>query len=75
MATDKQPVKGKSWKEEIARFLESPSREGLRNILKNHVGELSDLDFKENLPEPTKLAKHILAMANTWGWLSRCRRC
>lgn len=55
------------FREEFARFLENPSREGLREVIKNHHGELSDLDFKAQLPEPAKLAKHILGMANSGG--------
>jgi predicted HTH transcriptional regulator len=55
------------FKEEFATFLESPSRPGLRELIKNHHGEVAELDFKENWPERAKIVKTILGMANTGG--------
>jgi hypothetical protein len=51
--------------EEFARFLEAPSRAGLRDLLHRQSGEYDFLDFKETWPEKAELAKHILAFANS----------
>jgi hypothetical protein len=50
--------------EEFAKFLETPSRDKLRDVLKNNVGEFPFCDFKENWPELPKLAKIVLGIAN-----------
>ncbi len=55
----------KGIKEAFARFFEQPSREALRELLKQHVGESEFLDFKEEWPRHSHLAKHILGFANT----------
>jgi hypothetical protein len=55
----------KGIKEAFARFFEQPSREALRELLKQHVGESEFLDFKEEWPKHSHLAKHILGFANT----------
>lgn len=60
-------LKSKGSKEEFARFFESPSRESLRNLLKNQTGEYDDLDFKATLLSPDDTAKHIIGMANKSG--------
>ncbi len=57
----------KSYHEHFARFFEQPTRESLRELLKNNVGEFRQCDFKAQLPEWSSLAKHILAMANSGG--------
>lgn len=54
-------------REMFAQFLEAPSREGLREIIKNEHGEFSSLEFKEKWPEPYKTAKNILGLANSGG--------
>jgi hypothetical protein len=59
--------KTKAFKEEFARFFENPSRETLRDLLRQTVGELNELDFKEEWPEKAELAKHVLAIGNTGG--------
>ncbi len=51
--------------EEFARFLEKPTRESFRGLLQTHLGEYDYLDFKEDWPEKTKIAKSILAFANS----------
>ena len=56
-----------TFKEEFARFLEQPSRDGLREIIRTQYGELPELDFKADWPESAKVAKHILAMGNSRG--------
>ncbi|WP_154221949.1 AlbA family DNA-binding domain-containing protein [Marinicella rhabdoformis] len=53
--------------EGFTKFFENPSRTALRELLKNEVGELDNLDFKETYPEKSKLAKHLLAMSNSGG--------
>jgi hypothetical protein len=57
----------RSWKEDFARFFESPSREGLRELLRQHAGEADEYDFKESWPAYAKVAKHLLALANSGG--------
>ncbi|MDJ0731596.1 MAG: ATP-binding protein [Crocosphaera sp.] len=56
-----------SFKEDLARFCESPDRVQLKKILESHLGEFSYLDFKENWPSISKIARHILALANSGG--------
>jgi hypothetical protein len=50
----------KSWKEDFAQFFESPSRETLRELLRNTTGEYDDLDFKSELVPDDEIAKNIL---------------
>jgi hypothetical protein len=53
--------------EGFARFFEEPRRENLRELLRDTAGEYSHLDFKREWPETWKLARHILAIANSGG--------
>ena len=53
--------------EAFARFFEAPSRESLRTLLKEHVGELRNCDFKAEWPENSALSKHILGIGNAGG--------
>ena len=53
--------------ESFARFFEEPKREYLRTLLKEHVGELRNCDFKESWPDHASVAKHILGLANAGG--------
>jgi hypothetical protein len=53
--------------ESFARFTERPDRETFRNLLRGHVGELRQCDFKEAWPTNSALAKHVLAIANSGG--------
>jgi hypothetical protein len=57
----------KSYKENFAGFFEEPTRDKLRELLKGHQGEFDNCDFKGEWIEPPKLARHILAMANSGG--------
>ncbi len=57
----------KSIKETFAKVFETPDRVNFRNLMKDLTGEYNDLEFKQQLIEYSKLAKHILAMANTNG--------
>jgi predicted HTH transcriptional regulator len=59
--------KKKSLNEEFVKFFENPTREGFRELLKNNFGELPNLDFKEEWPTLSKVARHILGMANLGG--------
>lgn len=59
----------KAIREDFNRFFEEPTRDRLRALLKNHNGEFDWLDFKETWIEGTKLARHVLAMANSNGGL------
>jgi len=59
--------KAKAFNEEFARFFENPSRETLRDLLKESHGERNELDFKVEWPEKSTLARHVLAMANSGG--------
>lgn len=53
--------------EGFAIFFEKPTREGLRDLIKNNIGETDYLDFKAEWIEFPKLAKHILAFSNSGG--------
>jgi hypothetical protein len=53
--------------EAFAKFFEAPTREGLRDVLKQNIGETDYLDFKREWPEFPKLAKHVLALGNSGG--------
>lgn len=39
--------RGKGLKEAFARFFEDPSREGLRDLLRDNLGETNEFDFKK----------------------------
>lgn len=53
--------------EGFTRFFEEPTREGLRELLQWNFGEQDNLDFKRQWPSLAKVAKHILAFANSGG--------
>ncbi len=57
----------KRYKEDFAKFFESPSREGLRDLLQGQLGELDAVDFKQLWPAASKIARHVLGLANTRG--------
>lgn len=57
----------KTYYEGFARFFEQPTRESLRELLKENVGEFRLCDFKEALPDGSSLARHLLALANSGG--------
>lgn len=62
-----QQLKSKSVHEKFSQFFESPTRDTLRALLKEHVGELRNCDFKEDWPDHASVAKHLLGIANTGG--------
>jgi predicted HTH transcriptional regulator len=53
--------------ETFANFFAQPTREALRELLRKNIGETDYLDFKSSWPETAKLARHILALANSGG--------
>jgi len=54
-------------KEAMAKFLEAPTREGLRELIQNNFGEFPHTDFKEQWPDLPKVARHVLGLANSGG--------
>jgi hypothetical protein len=59
--------KSKTLKEEFSKFYEDPTREGLRELLRNNLGEFPNLDFKRQWPAYPKFARHLLGLANSGG--------
>lgn len=59
--------KRKDYRETLARFLKTRTREDLSEVLQDNVGELNELDFKETWPEASALAKHVLGIGNSGG--------
>lgn len=59
----------KTLHEDFTKFFESPTRDGFRVLMQNHFGEQDFLDFKSEWPEMSKMARHMLAIANSGGGL------
>lgn len=57
----------KSIHEAFTQFFESPTRDRLRALLREHLGELRNCDFKEAWPANSALAKHVLGLGNSGG--------
>jgi len=57
----------KGFKEAFASLLEQRSRDKLREVFQQQIGETSQMDFKETWPDHPDLARHILALANSGG--------
>lgn len=57
----------KTHHEGFARFFEQPTRESFRELIRQGIGETDYLDFKAQWPDLNKIAKHILALANSGG--------
>jgi predicted HTH transcriptional regulator len=51
----------------LQSFLKNPSHENLKEVLLHNSGETDFLDFKMKWSDFSKLAKHILAIANSGG--------
>nr|WP_236165549.1 ATP-binding protein [Pseudomonas fulva] len=51
----------------FSEFFAKPSNETLRALIRNNIGETNNVDFKEIWPDKGKLAKHVLALANSGG--------
>jgi hypothetical protein len=53
----------KGLKEAFARFFEDPSREGLRDLFRDHLGEANEFDFKSG--------RRLRSSPDTYsGWLT-----
>lgn len=65
MRTEKDVYIVKELHEGFAKFFENPTREGLRDLLMANFGEQNNLDFKADWSSFSKMAKHILAFANS----------
>ena len=48
-------------------FLKEPTKDNFCEFVKNNCGEFNEVDYKKTWPDKGKLAKIILAMANTHG--------
>lgn len=57
----------KGFHERFTQFFEKPTRDSLAQLLQAHGGETDNLDFKADFPAGSKLARHILALANSGG--------
>jgi len=53
--------------ETFTRFFAEPTREALRELLRRNIGETDYLDFKADWPALPKVARHVLALANSGG--------
>jgi hypothetical protein len=53
--------------EAFAQFFEQPTRPALRKLLQGNLGEFDHVDFKRQWPNGPKLARSILAFANSSG--------
>lgn len=54
-------------KDYLYELFQRPSRESFREYFQNSTGEMNDIDFKSQLEADSKLAKHILGIANYGG--------
>lgn len=54
-------------KDVLYNVLKDPTLENFRSLLQQHMGEEDQLDFKKDWESNEKMAKHILAMANSGG--------
>lgn len=59
--------RSKGFYERFAQFFEKPTRDSLAQLLQAHEGETDNLDFKADFLADSKLARHILALANSGG--------
>ncbi|MCC9262175.1 MAG: ATP-binding protein [Methanobrevibacter woesei] len=57
----------KGLKESFAKVFENPNRINFKELLQDIHGEYDELDFKQEYIDDSKLAKHILGMANSGG--------
>jgi schlafen family protein len=54
-------------REDFAQFVESMSRERLRDFLRDHTGENAYCDFKAEWPADIELARDVIGIANNGG--------
>ncbi|MGM9922948.1 MAG: RNA-binding domain-containing protein [Bacillus sp. (in: firmicutes)] len=57
----------KIYPDSLKQFMLEPTNEHLKNVLLHNTGETDFLDFKTKWIDMTKLAKHVLAIANSGG--------
>lgn len=65
--TPQKNKKDKGIYEAFAKFFEQPSRDSLRSLLQQNIGELKQLDFKQEWPSHSRLARSVLGLANSGG--------
>lgn len=51
----------------FAQFFETPTRDSFKELLRENFGEADQFDFKAEWPDFPKVAKHVLAIANSGG--------
>lgn len=56
-------------KDSIAELISNPDKVKVRETLQDNIGELDNIDYKSVLDNYPKLARHILAFANSGGGL------
>ncbi len=54
-------------KEDIVRFVSEPTREGLQELIRFFGGEFDQYELKESWPPLPRMAKTVLAIANSGG--------
>jgi hypothetical protein len=54
-------------KEDVARFVSDPTREGLQELIRYFGGEFDQYELKEAWPDVPRIAKTTLAIANSGG--------
>jgi predicted HTH transcriptional regulator len=54
-------------KDDIARFVADPTRDGLQNLIRYFGGEFDQYELKEAWPVLPRIAKTVLAIANSGG--------
>lgn len=59
--------RAKGFREAFAKFFESPTREALRDVLRDYVGEFDDFELKGEMLPFDRIVKHMLGMANKSG--------
>lgn len=59
--------RSKTVHESFTKFFENPTRESLSALLREHLGELRNCDFKETWPDHSAVAKHLIGLANVGG--------
>lgn len=65
MADEDKPLRG--FKDALADVFKDPTRDAVRELLKQNTGEAANLDFKETWPADDKVARHVLAFGNSGG--------
>ena len=65
MADEDKPLRG--FKEALADVFKDPTRDSVRELLRQNTGETASLDFKEDWPADEKVARHVLALGNSGG--------